>query len=85
MAGSDSIMYSTSVPPPGAWSSVQIAVVRIRLNLPPRPTATIRCGGSTTENVMSDHEKRWNGARTLKRAPAPRPTESSRVSRNCST
>ena len=82
-SGSDSTMYSTSVPPPWASSSVQIAVVLMRLNLPPRPTATIRCGGSTTTNVMSAHEKRWSGASTLKRAPAPWPTDSIRVRRQC--
>jgi hypothetical protein len=76
-------MYSTSVPPPGETSSVQIAVVLMRLNLPPRPTATMRCGGSTTTNVMSAQEKRWSGASILNRAPAPVPTESSRVSRQC--
>ena len=45
----------------------------MRLNLPVRPFSTIRYGGGSSENVTSAHEKRFSGALTRNRAPAPLP------------
>ena len=81
-AGSISVENSTRVPPPEGVR-VHVLNVLLRLNFPPRPTATIRYGRSTSTKVMSAQPKRWKGASMRKRAPAPRPTESTRVSRHC--
>src|SRR3712207_6958213 len=45
------------------------------------PISTMRYGGSTSTNVMSAQPKRCNGASTRNRAPAPSPTEFTRVRR----
>ena len=80
-AGSDSVVTSTWVACPDG-DSVQVVHVLLRLNFPARPAATILCGRWTSMKVMSPHPKRSSGASILKRAPAPRPTESTRVSRH---
>ena len=80
-AGSDSVVTSTRVALPDG-ASVHVVHVLLRLNFPARPAATILCGRSTSMNVMSPQAKRSSGASILKRAPAPRPKDSTRVSRH---
>jgi len=80
-AGWPEVVTSTCVAFPDGVS-VHVVHVLLRLNLPARPAATILCGRSTSMKVMSPHPKRSSGASILKRAPAPRPTESTRVSRH---
>ena len=77
--GSVATARRTRVAPSPAASSSQTARVRTRLYLPVRPAATIRHGRSTSMRVRSPHGKRCSGARKRNRAPAPRPSGSSRV------
>ena len=65
--------------PSAAGASSYTPSVRMRLFLPVRPASTMRCGRSTSTKVTSAQLKRLPGTFTRKRAPAPRPTESSRV------